>query len=157
MSRLMTRMSVLLLSLMTFAAAAAGTVNTLKPGLLGKFEATDTAILGYDTVAYFTEGKPVPGKPTLTTEWNGAKWQFSSAANRELFKAAPQKYAPQYGGYCAYGVSSNYLVKIDPEAFAIVGGKLYLNYNPEVQKLWTADPQGFIGKADANYPALLKQ
>lgn len=147
----------LLALLLATLASAAAPINTLKPGLLGQYKAGDVAILGYDPVAYFTEGKPVQGKADLAHIWNGAQWQFASAEHRELFKAAPEKYAPQYGGYCAYGASRDYLVKIDPEAFSIIGGKLYLNYNAEVQKLWAADPQGFIQKADANYPALSKK
>ena len=82
--------------------AAEPPVNTLKNGLFGG--RTDTAINGYDTVAYFTDGKPVKGQDGLSTQWMGAKWKFSSQAHLDLFKGNPEKYAPQYGGYCAYGV-----------------------------------------------------
>jgi YHS domain-containing protein len=90
------------------------------------------AIRGYDPVAYFTEGRPVKGSREFSHRWNGAQWRFASAQNRERFAAAPEKYAPQYGGYCAYGVAGGYAVKIDKK-----------------------DVPGYIRKADANWPAVL--
>jgi YHS domain-containing protein len=137
------------------ASWSAAPINTLKPGLFGGH--TDTAVQGYDTVAYFTDGKPVKGDPKFQTEWMGAKWQFANQQHLDLFKAEPTKYAPQYGGYCAYGVSRDYLVKIDPEAWSIIDGKLYLNYDADVQKKWAADPQGFIKTADGKFSDLLKK
>lgn len=146
-----------LLSLSVFALqAATPPINTLKPGLFGS-STTDTAILGYDSVAYFIDNKPVAGSDAFTYSWMGAKWKFSSQKNLDLFKAAPEQYAPQYGGYCAYGVTRDYLVKIDPAAFAVVDGKLYLNYDADVQKKWAADPAGYIKSADAKFAGLLKK
>jgi YHS domain-containing protein len=141
-----------------FASApvlAAPPINTLKNSLFGG--RTDTAINGYDTVAYFTVGKPVKGEDNLAYEWMGAKWKFSSQANLDLFKANPEKYAPQYGGYCAYGVSQDNLVSIEPDKFKVEGGKLYLNYDADVQAKWLKDPAGYIKQADAKFPALLKK
>jgi YHS domain-containing protein len=137
------------------AVMAAPPVNTLKPGLFGG--RTDTAILGYDTVAYFTDGKPVKGQETLVSEWKGAKWKFATQEHLDLFKANPEKYAPQYGGYCAYGVATDHLVKIEPDKFKIVDGKLYLNYDAEVQETWQKDIPGYIRQADAKFQSLLKQ
>jgi YHS domain-containing protein len=137
------------------AAHAAPPVNTLKPGLFGG--RTDTAILGYDPVAYFTDGKPVKGLDTLSVDWMGAKWKFASQAHLDQFRAAPEKYAPQYGGYCAYGVSQDNLVSIEPDKFKIVDGKLYLNYDADVQAKWLTDPAGYIKQADAKFTALLKK
>ncbi len=137
------------------ALAAEPAINTLKTGLFGG--RTDTAINGYDTVAYFTVGKPVKGQDGLAYEWMGAKWKFSSAANLELFKASPEKYAPQYGGYCAYGVTQDYLVKVEPDQFTVREGKLYLNYDADVQAKWLKDPAGYIRAADAKFQALLKK
>ena len=85
----------------------------MKTGLFGG--RTDTAINGYDTVAYFTVGKAAKGQDSLSTQWPGAKWKFASQTNLDLFKANPEKYAPQYGGYCAYGVTQGYLVKVEPD------------------------------------------
>ncbi len=113
------------------------------------------AIRGYDPVAYFTEGRPVKGSREFSHRWNGAQWRFASAQNRERFAAAPEKYAPQYGGYCAYGVAGGYAVKIEPEAWSVVDGKLYLNYDRSVQASWKKDVPGYIRKADANWPAVL--
>jgi YHS domain-containing protein len=137
------------------AATAAPAINTLKAGLFGG--RSDTAILGYDTVAYFADGKPVKGQDVFTYEWMGAKWKFASQAHLDLFKANPEKYAPQYGGYCAYGVSQDNLVSIEPDKFKVEGGKLYLNYDADVQAKWLKDPAGYIKQADAKFPALLKK
>jgi YHS domain-containing protein len=115
------------------------------------------AIRGYDPVAYFTQGRPVKGSPELTHQWKGATWRFASAENRERFAAAPEKYAPQYGGYCAYGVASGYAVKIEPDAWSVVDGKLYLNYDRSVQKSWQSDVPGYIRKADVNWPRVLER
>jgi YHS domain-containing protein len=119
------------------------------------FSDRDGAIRGYDPVAYFTEGKPVKGSREFTHLWNGAAWRFASAANRDRFAAAPEKYAPQYGGYCAYGVAGGYAAKIEPDAWSVVDGKLYLNYDKRVQASWKSDIPGYIRKADANWPAVL--
>jgi YHS domain-containing protein len=135
------------------AAQAAPPINTFTGGLLGG--RGDTAILGHDPVAYFTEGRAVKGRDAFTHEWMGAKWKFASQAHLDAFKAAPEKYAPQYGGYCAYGVAQGYLVKIEPEQFRIVDGKLYLNYDAEVQRKWLADPAGYIRAADMRFAALI--
>lgn len=115
----------------------------------------DGAIRGYDAVAYFTQGQPMKGSREFTHQWNGATWRFASAENRDRFAAAPEKYAPQYGGYCAYGVASGYAVKIEPDAWSVVDGKLYLNYDRSVQAQWKADVPGYIRKADANWPGVL--
>lgn len=138
----------------TAALAAEPPINTLKNSFLSS--RTDTAINGYDTVAYITLMKPVKGLDTLVHQWMGAKWKFSTQAHLDLFKANPEKYAPQYGGYCAYGVSQGNLVKVDPAQFSVVGGKLYLNYDAEVQALWKKDIPGFIKLADDRFSALLK-
>ncbi|MCU0868312.1 MAG: YHS domain-containing protein [Burkholderiales bacterium] len=137
----------------TGSAHAAPPINTLKDSLFGGHQ--EFAILGYDTVAYFTDGKAVKGNPAYATEWMGAKWLFASQAHLDAFRAAPEKYAPQYGGYCAYGVSQDHLVKIQPDQFRILDGKLYLNYDADVQKKWLVDPVGFIRLADAKFKPLL--
>ncbi len=113
------------------------------------------AIRGYDPVAYFIQGKPVQGSKQYTYQWRGANWRFASAENRDRFAAMPEKYAPQYGGYCAYGVAQGYAVKIEPEAWSIVDGKLYLNYSLGVQEDWKQDVPGYLRRADANWPNVL--
>ncbi len=115
-----------------------------------------TALKGYDAVAYFKEGKPVKGKDEFRHDWMGAKWYFASAANRDEFARNPQKYAPQFGGYCSWAVAHGYTANIDPEAWKIVDGKLYLNYDKSVQKKWEQDVPGFIKKANENWPKLKK-
>ena len=121
------------------------------------FAVDGVAIRGYDPVAYFTLGRPTKGAPAYTHTWRGAAWHFATAEHRDLFKAAPEKYAPQYGGYCAYGVSYGAAPPIDPAAWRIVDGRLYLNYSKSVQAVWEKDIPGFIRKADANWPAVLKK
>ena len=118
---------------------------------------SDKAVSGYDAVAYFTEGKPVKGESDFEYDYMGATWRFSSAENLEAFKADPEKYAPQYGGYCAWAVSQNYTAKGNPNNWTIVDGKLYLNYNDEIQARWEKDIPGFIAKANENWPGVLDQ
>jgi len=114
------------------------------------------AIQGYDPVAYFTQSKPVRGSSSFTYQWMGSTWWFASAQDRDQFTADPAKFAPQFGGYCAYGVSKNHTVDIDPEAWRIVEGKLYLNYSKSVQKSWLQDVPGNIRAAEQNWPKLHK-
>jgi YHS domain-containing protein len=139
----------------TTAVHAAPPANTLKSGLFGG--RSDIAILGFDPVAYFTDGKPVKGQDGFAFEYLGAKWKFASQAHLDMFKSNPEKYAPQYGGYCAYGVAQDNLVRIEPDKFRVIDGKLYLNFDADVQKKWLMDPTGFIKLADAKFPALLKK
>ena len=103
------------------------------------FTAKGAAINGYDPVAYFLQQQAVPGNDSLSYTWNGAKWQFSTQANLDSFKRSPASYAPQFGGYCAYGMSQNHKAPTDPNAWTIVQGKLYLNYNMQVKKMWIND------------------
>ena len=130
----------LLLSLLACAAPALAVDEV--------FVTDEGALRGYDPVAYHLEGKPVKGVAEFSHDCNGASWRFASAANRDAFAADPQRYAPAYGGYCAFGTSRGYKVSTLPEAFAIVGGRLYLNYSTEVQATWNRDRPGYIEKAD---------
>lgn len=118
------------------------------------FVTDDGALRGFDVVAYHTEQRAVPGSAAHTHDWNGARWRFASSANRDAFAADPARYAPQYGGYCAYGLAQGYKVGTDPNAFAVVDGKLYLNYSPAVQRTWNGDRAGYIRTADGNWVRL---
>jgi len=113
------------------------------------------AASGYDVVAYFTESRPVEGSGDFTAEYDGATWRFASAANRDAFRADPARYAPQYGGYCAWAVAQGATASTTPEAWSIVDGKLYLNYSAGVQAKWEKDIPGHITQADANWPSVL--
>ncbi|MEO8384821.1 MAG: YHS domain-containing (seleno)protein [Betaproteobacteria bacterium] len=125
-----------------------GEYNTLYAGLGAK---------GYDVVAYFAAGKAVPGSDRYVTEYGGVKWQFSSADNAATFKSDPAKYAPQYGGFCAWGASVGKLFDVDPvTGWQIVDGKLYLNFNADINATFSKDPQGFIAKANRNWATLNK-
>jgi YHS domain-containing protein len=139
--------TVLAILILGFAAAAhaAGENNVDSSGL---------ALQGYDPVAYFSEKKPVAGKPEFTARHEGATYRFASAANRDAFAAAPAKYAPQYGGYCAFGMAGGYKAPIEPGAWTVVDGKLYLNYSRSVRSQWSSDVPGYVRKADANWPSV---
>lgn len=113
------------------------------------------AIGGTDPVAYFAEGAPRAGSAEHSLDWNGATWRFASAANRDAFAADPEAYAPQYGGYCAWAVAEGYTAPIDPEAWRIEDGRLFLNYSRRVQRRWERDVPGNIARADGNWPAVL--
>jgi YHS domain-containing protein len=114
------------------------------------------AINGFDPVAYFTESKPVAGTKENSFVWKGETWYFASTKNLETFKANPEKYVPQFGGYCAYGVADGHKAKTDPQAWTVLDGKLYLNYNKDVQQLWKKDQKNFIIKANQNWPEVKK-
>lgn len=117
---------------------------------------SNVAVSGYDTVAYFTEGRPIKGDARFFTQYEGAQWRFASAQNRNLFMQEPQKYAPQYGGYCAWAVSQGYTASADPLRWRIVEGKLYLNYDADVQKKWESNIPDFIQKANRYWPKVLE-
>lgn len=117
----------------------------------------ELAVKGYDVVAYAAGGKAVPGTAEYEYRWNGALWRFATAEHRDLFASAPERYAPQFGGYCSWAVSQGHTADIDPEAWRIVDGKLYLNYSKRVQKMWEQDVPGNIAKAVANWPAALRR
>lgn len=136
------------LSLGAFPASAKDAVNTTLFG--------NVAIEGYDTVAYFTENRATKGSRDFETVWMDAKWRFATAENRDLFIANPEKYAPRYGGYCAYAVAQNSTAGIEPEQFEIVGGKLYLNYNAKIKNLWLENRDAYIKAADANWPSVIE-
>jgi YHS domain-containing protein len=115
----------------------------------------EVAIRGADPVAYFTDETAVKGSETYQYEWNGTTWRFATAENRDLFASNPEAYAPQYGGYCAWAVKEGYLASVDPEAWKIVDGKLYLNYSAGVQRQWERDIAGNVAKGDQNWDAVL--
>jgi YHS domain-containing protein len=117
---------------------------------------SDFAIEGYDPVAYFTDHKPVKGSPEHAFTYQGARWLFASEAHRRAFADKPATYAPQYAGYCSYAVSQGRLVKIDPQAFTVRNGKLYLNYSLEVRATWLDGVEARIQKADELFPKLTR-
>ncbi|MEM6488597.1 MAG: YHS domain-containing (seleno)protein [Pseudomonadota bacterium] len=143
---------------------AAGTAAASAGGLFGLFGPADApvgriyapegiALGGTDPVAYFTEGRPVPGDAAITADWAGATWRFSSAENRDRFLADPAAHAPQYGGWCAWAVAEHgSLAPTSPAAWSIVDGKLYLNYDANIQARWDKDRPGFISRADERWP-----
>ncbi|MEO5683736.1 MAG: YHS domain-containing (seleno)protein [Chitinophagaceae bacterium] len=117
--------------------------------------ATDAgAIRGYDAVAYFKDSKAVKGDSLLSFSWNGVDWHFANQENLDAFKSDPEKFAPQYGGYCAYGLSTGHKAPTDPQAWMITDGKLYLNYNKNVQQIWLKKQTECIQTADKKWPAL---
>lgn len=140
---------VLALLMMLFSSAA----NAAKPIYSGGKERA--AIRGYDPVAYFTENQPVKGSAEYTFEYKDALWMFSSEENRTLFSSNPAKYAPQFGGYCAYAVSKNTTASIKPQYFTIHDDKLYLNYSKSVQKRWLKNKDDLIETAEANWPDIV--
>jgi len=115
------------------------------------------AMHGFDPVAYFVNGEPVKGNKKFAYEWMGAIWYFASMENKRLFEENPEKYSPQFGGYCAWAVSQNYTADGDPNAWKIVDGKLYVNYNKDVQKMWEQGHPGLITKGNRNWPRLIKK
>lgn len=123
-----------------------GEYNTLYAGLGAK---------GFNVVAYFTDGKAVPDSDRYTSDFGGVKWQFANRQHRDLFAADPLKYAPQYGGFCSWGVAEGKLFDVDPQnGWTIAGGKLYLNFNADINATFAKDAQGFVNMANRNWPML---
>jgi YHS domain-containing protein len=114
----------------------------------GNALAGDIAIKGYDSVAYFTAGKALKGNESFIFPWHNMTWQFLSKENRDLFAASPEKYAPQYDGYCAWAMTESRKAITDPEVWKIVDGKLYLNCSQAAYEKWSKDIPGNIKKAD---------
>jgi len=132
----------------TFSASAQALLNIDKSGL---------AIKGHDPVAYFVLGAATKGDPQITAIFGGATYRFASAENKAVFDNDPAKYAPQFGGFCAWAVSQGYTASIDPNAFQIVDGRLLLQYSFGVRKDFSKDTQGNLKKADANWPSLVQK
>lgn len=151
------RIVLLALAMVSSALSAAPPVNTLgEPrSFFRSPEPTGIAIRGYDPVAYHTLGAPTPGSAEHAFEYQGATWHFANAQHRQMFVADPETYVPAYGGYCAYGVARGYLVKIEPDQWEIVDGRLYLNYDEKVSHKWRKDIPGFIRQADAQFADLI--
>lgn len=146
-------------TLVALIATVAAGCASLGTGPLDKSAAVNkdskgVALGGYDAVAYFTENKPRSGKLEFTADYNGAKWQFATVENRDAFSKEPAKYAPQYGGYCAWAVSQGYTADVDPQTGKVVDGKLYLNYNPDVAKKWNENVPKYIADGDNNWNKL---
>jgi len=116
---------------------------------------SDLALSGYDPVAYFTLGEPTEGSEAFSTEYQGAKFLFASQENLDLFLANSDQYAPQYGGYCAWAAAKGKTAAGKPEHWAIVDGRLYLNYSRRIQRKWDADQAGFIAAADEKWPDIV--
>jgi YHS domain-containing protein len=121
------------------------------------FEEKGIALKGYDVVSYFNTGAPQKGDAAYQYEWSGVTWQFSNQQHLEQFKENPERYIPQYGGYCAFGMSNNYKAPTDPFAWTIINDKLYLNYNRSVKEKWSKDSAEHIDKADKNWTVLKDQ
>ena len=118
---------------------------------------SNVAVGGYDPVAYFTDGRPVRGTTQYRTVHGGYEYRFASAEHLAAFRANPPRYLPQYGGYCAWAVSQGYTAAGNPQNWRIVDGKLYLNYNDEIQTRWERDIPGFIRNGNANWPSVLSR
>lgn len=142
--------SLFFLLTLVFSVTSAGKDAPIETGFFN-----NDAIYGYDPVAYFTDNHPVKGNDKYQTQWRGATWSFTSEEHKALFDSDPAKYAPQYGGHCAYALANGDLAGIDEEAFSIVDGKLYLNYSKRVKVDWQKDQAAYIQKADRLYPQLV--
>ena len=118
---------------------------------------SSTAAGGYDVVAYFTEARPVVGSASFQHAWKGANWRFASAAARDAFAADPERYAPAYGGHCAWAASQGYRASGSPHAWRIVEGRLFFNYDARVHRLWEGNIPGFVESADRNWPGIVRQ
>jgi YHS domain-containing protein len=147
-------LALLMAACLAIGAGFALAQQSQKPAVFTDFR-SKLALDGYDPVSYFKEGNPAKGNPAHAVTWNGATWHFGSAEHKAAFEANPQAFAPQFGGYCAWAVSHGYTAKGDPNAWRIVDGKLYVNYNATVQETWAKDIPGHIGSGEKNWPTVL--
>lgn len=139
---------------MPVMAAVSRVAHAAKPRIYtARF--SDLALGGYDSVSYFKQSAPVKGSKSLALEHEGAKWLFESTENRETFAADPEKYMPQFGGYCAFSVAKNKLVKGDPRLWHIENDKLYINYNKGVHQIWLKRKVSMIASASKHWPEIL--
>ena len=143
--------------LLLFIAATLALPVIAQTKALLNLDKHSVAIQGYDPVAFFTDNKPVKGRPGFQSEHNSAVYRFASKAHKELFDEDPAKYEPAFGGYCAYGVSRNRLVEIDVDAFQIVDGRLLLQYSKAVRDDFNEDQKGNLAKANRNWPGLVEK
>ena len=139
----------------TLLAALLGTSFSLMAADLDmSVDKNDLAIKGYDPVAYFANQGPVKGTSEFTATYKNAIYNFASSENRDEFRANPAAYAPQYGGYCAFGVAMGKKFETDPLAWKVEDGKLYLNLDKSVQKRWLENTQDFIQDANSNWTTI---
>lgn len=143
--------------LVVIAVGAAVFVNYMQLNASATvFAPRGIAIQGYDPVAYFNQSRPVAGSAQFRHEWNGATWQFTNAENLAAFQAEPERYAPQFGGYCAFAVANGYTARTDPAAWHIDNGKLYLNFDGNTREKWRADRAKLIPAAQSNWPRVIQ-
>lgn len=138
------------LVLVTVIAVACGKKNNAVSEV---FTTPQGAIHGYDPVSYF-EGSPAKGDSNYSYLWKGATWYFANDKNLSMFKSDPEKYAPQFGGYCAYGMANGYKAATEPDAWTIIEDKLYFNYNVDVRSKWNENRDALIKDADSNWPTV---
>jgi len=140
-----------IISLAVIALAVVSQVHAQKSEV---YSPSGKAIKGYDPVAFFTDAKPVMGVDSLSYSWHEAIWLFTNRQNLQRFKSDPEKYAPQYGGYCAYGTSQGHKAPTEVDTWTVLDDKLYFNYNQKVKEIWTKDRPGYIQKADKQWPEI---
>ncbi len=141
----------------SIAALVLLSASALAGNLVNVSGASDAALSGFDPVAFFTDSKPVNGSPFITVEQQGATYFFATEDHKKLFTANPEKYSPQFGGFCAYGVALGKLFPVDISTWQVRDGKLYLNLNPDILKKFNEDLAGNVTKADKNWPDLVKK
>jgi YHS domain-containing protein len=144
-------------SIQSIAAFALLASSAFAGELVNVSGASKIAVSGYDPVAFFTEAKAVNGSPFITIEYRGATYFFATEEHKKLFVENPAKFAPQYGGYCAYGVSLGKLFPVDISTWQVRDGKLYLNLNADILKMFNADLSGNVAKAEQHWPTLVKK
>lgn len=153
---LATALALPFVSLLSRAVGAGAVVSSGMTPIPQVFTRKGLALSGYDAVAYFSDGRPVPGTPAYRLKWRGAIWQFASAEHRQAFEMNPEAYAPQFGGYCAYTVAEGRPRKAEPDLWTIHAGRLYLNFDPTLQKLWRQDMTRYIAAAEQKWSQIDK-
>lgn len=153
----MRSVSLLVSLLSVLAAFPVAQAQTPSGKILVNVNDQGVALQGYDPVAFFSDGRPAKGDPSITTRHAGATYWFATPENKATFEAAPERYTPAFGGYCAYGASNGYTAKVEIDTWQIVDGRLLLNYNKSIRKKFDADRAAYLRKADANWPGIVEK
>jgi YHS domain-containing protein len=151
------RVSLLFSILIFLAAFPTAQAQTPSGKILVNVNDKGIALQGYDPVSFFSDGRPAKGNPALTLRHEGATYWFATSENKATFEAAPERYVPAFGGYCAYGASNGYTAPVEIDTWQIVDGRLLLNYNKSIRKKFDADRAAYLQKADANWPGIVEK
>lgn len=151
----MSRLSLWIFCLALVIPVSNAQAQTAGAKVLVNVDKRGVALQGYDAVSFFADGRPAKGDPSLSARYEGATWYFSTPEHKAAFEAMPERYAPAFGGFCAYGASRGYTASVEINTWQIVAGRLLLNYSQSVRRKFDSNQAENLRKADANWPGIV--